>query len=249
MSGNVSISGDFSDTNASGTISTSGNITIAGYAPSNPNYAAHVHKGITTPVFPTVDTSVYAPYVQNTVGSMSGNMTVVKAKILPNTNPSFSGNTTIQGVLYIETPNRVSFSGNVTIQGAIVVANNPTGSNNTLSFSGNVSATTMDTLPANSNFPAGERALVGSFLLAPSFAVTMSGNFGTIGGSLVADSFTFSGNAGGQVNGSVIALKDAPFTESGNSPFVFGSPVTTNPAGIVFPGGLGPTQGSYLEVP
>ena len=249
MSGNVSISGDFSDTNPSGTISASGNITIAGYAPGSPNYAAHVHKGITMPVFPTVDTSVYAQYVTSTVGSMSGNMTVVNAQVLPNTNPNFSGNTTIQGILYIQTPNRVSFSGNVTIQGAIVVANNPTGSSNTLTFSGNVSATTMDTLPATAQFPAGERALIGSFLLAPSFAVSMSGNFGTIGGSMVADSFTFSGNAGGQINVSIIALKDVPFSESGNSPFVFGSPVTTNPAGIVFPGGLGPSQGSYLEVP
>jgi hypothetical protein len=249
MSGNVSISGDFSDTNASGTLSMSGNIKIGGYSPSNPNFTAHVHKGITVPVFPTVDTSIYLPYATSTYASSSGaNITVVNAIIPPNTNPTFSGNTTIQGVLYIKTPNRVSFSGNVTIQGAIVVENNPTGSN-TMNFSGNVSATSMGTLPATAQFPAGERALTGAFLLAPSYAVSMSGNFGTIGGSLVADSFTFSGNAGGEVDGSVIALKDIPFTESGNSPFVIGIPVSGIPAGIVFPGGFGAVQGSYIEVP
>jgi hypothetical protein len=249
MSGNVSISGDFSDTNAPGTLSLSGNIKIGGYSQSNPNFAAHLHKGITMPVFPTVDTSIYLPYATNTYTSSSGaNITVVNAIIPPNTNPTFSGNTTIQGVLYIETPNRVNFSGNVTIQGAIVVANNPTGSN-TMNFSGNVSATSMSTLPATAQFPAGERALTGAFLLAPSFAVSISGNFGTIGGSLLADSFTFSGNAGGEVDGSVIALKDVPFTESGNSPFFIGTPTTGIPAGIVFPGGFGAVQGSYLEVP
>jgi len=249
MSGNVSISGDFSDTNASGSLNMSGNITIGGYAPTSPNFAAHVHKGITTPAFPTVDTSMYAPYATNTYSSGSGsNVTVVNATIPPNTNPSFSGNTTIQGVLYIQTPNRVTFSGNVNITGAIVVANNPTGSN-TMAFSGNVTASAINNLPANATFPAGERALTGSFLLAPSFAVTMSGNFGTIGGSLVADSFTFSGNAGGTVNGSVIALKDVPFTESGNSPFLIGSSTTGIPTGLVFPGGFGASQGTYVEVP
>ena len=250
MSGNVSISGDFSDTNATGSISTTGNITIAGLRPSDPNFPNHVHKGITPPPFPTVDTSMYLPYATNTYSSSSGtNVSVTNAVIPPNTNPSFSGNTTIQGVLYVRTPNKVTFSGNVTITGAIVVENNPTGSNNTMTFSGNVASSAINNLPANATFPAGERALTGSFLLAPSFAVTMSGNFGTVNGSMVADSFTFSGNAGGTVNGSIIALKDVPFTESGNSPFTMNEWGSGIPTGLVFPGGFGATQGSFIEVP
>jgi len=246
MSGNVSISGDFSDTNAVGSLSMSGNVTIAGYTPSQAQFSQHVHKGIPMPVFPTVDTSVYLPYATNTY--VAGRSSYINTIVPPNTNPSFSGNVTVQGVLYIQTPNTVTFSGNTTIQGAIVVENNPTGNSNRMTFSGNVSATAMNTLPANSTFPAAERALIGSFLLAPSFAVSFSGNFGTIGGSLVADSFTFSGNAGGTVNGSVIALKDVPFTASGNSPFEIGTPVTTTPAGITFPGPYAPVPGTYLEV-
>jgi Tfp pilus assembly protein PilX len=250
MSGNVLISGDFSDTNASGSLNMSGNVSIAGYTPSNPNFAAHVHKGITTPPFPTVDTSMYLPYATNTYSASSGtNVTVTNAIIPANTNASFSGNTVIQGILYVRTPNKITFSGNVTITGAIVVENNPVGSNNTMTFSGNVASSAINNLPANSTFPAGERALTGSFLLAPTFAVTMSGNFGTVNGSMLADSFSFSGNAGGTVNGSIIALKDVPFTESGNSPFQLNEWGSGIPTGLVFPGGFGATQGSYTEVP
>lgn len=249
MTGNVSMSGAFSDTNATGAITTAGNVSIGG-STSSPNFGGNVHKGITMPTFPTVDTSPYAPYATTQVTTTSGNFTITNGYIPANMNPTFSGNITIYGVLYINAPNKVKFSGNVTIQGAVVVANNPTGTSNSLTFAGNVSATTMDTLP--NTFPAAERALTGSFLLAPDFAVTMSGNFGTIGGSLVADSFTFNGNAGGTIDGSIIALKDtAPsygVSMSGNSPFYFGNSVTSTPAGLIFPGGYAPSEGSYIEV-
>jgi hypothetical protein len=249
MSGNALITGDFSDTNAGGTMSLSGNTTIAGLKQNDPNFPDHVHKGIPVPPFPTVDTSMYATFATNTFSSSSGtNVTITNATIPPNTNPNFSGNTTIVGVLYVQTPNKVTFSGNVTITGAIVVENNPVGTTNSMTFSGNVAATTIDHLDP-STFSAAERALTGSFLLAPSFAVTMSGNFGTVGGSLLADSFNFSGNAGGTVNGSIIALKDVPFSESGNAPFQINEWGSGIPTGLVFPAGFGATQGSFIEVP
>ena len=55
----------------------------------------------------------------------------------------------IQGVLYIETPNNITFNGNVNVQGVIVTQNNPLGnlSTNILNFSGNVTATPVNTLP------------------------------------------------------------------------------------------------------
>jgi cytoskeletal protein CcmA (bactofilin family) len=248
ITGNGSISGDFSYTNSGGT-PTYGTGTIAGYTSTNLNFLQHVHSGVTAPPFPSIDTSAYAQYATSTFSGGTSNVTLTNAIIPPNTNPSFSGNSVIQGVLYVQSPNKVSFSGNLTITGCIVVANNPTGSANTLNFSGNVHAASISTLPANSTFPAGERALTGAFLLAPDFAVTFSGNFGTIGGSMIADSFNFSGNAGGTVNGSVVALKDTSLVLSGNSDIIIASTGTTNyPTGVSFGNDYVPVPGSYLEL-
>jgi len=248
ISGNGSISGDFSYTNDSGTPSY-GTGTVAGYKSTSLNFAQHVHAGVTPPTFPSIDTTIYAQYATNTFSGSTSNVTLTNAIIPPNTNPSFSGNSNIQGVLYVESPNKVSFSGNCTIAGCIVVADNPTGTTNALTFSGNVSASSISTLPANATFPAGERALTGAFILAPDYAVTFSGKFGTIGGSMIADSFTFSGNAGGTVDGSVIALKDTAMTLSGNSDIIIASTSTTNyPPGVSFGNNYVPLPATYLEL-
>ena len=125
MTGSTTISGDFSYTNAAGSPNYSGG-TIAGYSQGSANFASHVHAGVTPPQFPSIDTSMYLPYATNTyTASMGKNLVNM---ILPPGNYSFSGGTTIQGVLYIQTPANVSFTGNTTIQGAIVVENNPKGS-------------------------------------------------------------------------------------------------------------------------
>ncbi|HZL37820.1 MAG TPA: hypothetical protein VFC78_21055 [Tepidisphaeraceae bacterium] len=248
MTGSPKISGDFSFSNASGTNSFA-NGSIAGYKSNSPNFAQHIHSGVTPPLFPYIDTSSYLAYTQNTY-SGSGS-TLVNTIIPPNTNPNFAGGTTIQGVLYIKAPNHVTFSGNTTITGAIVVENNPSGSlsTNTISFSGNVTAQPMSSLPNNSNFPAGEKALTGAFLLAPNFGVTFTGNFGTIGGSIIASQFTYSGNAGGVVQGTVINLNDSAMSMAGNSDIIIASTGTTNyPAGVSFGNKFAPLPGTYEEV-
>ncbi|MDB5171960.1 MAG: hypothetical protein JWN51_733 [Phycisphaerales bacterium] len=253
MTGGPQISGDFSYTNASGS-NTYANGSIAGLGQSSANFSQHVHAGVTPPLFPTIDTSSYATYATNTYsagGGGKGAPSLVNTIIPPNTNPSFAGGTTIKGVLYIQTPNKVTFSGDVTIQGAIVVQNNPTGdpTTNSISFSGNVSATSIGTLPANATYPAGERGLTGAFLLAPNFAVSFTGNFGTIGGSIVASKFSLSGNAGGTVQGTVINLNDTAMSLSGNSDIIIASTGTTNyPTGVVFGSKFAPLPGTYEEV-
>ena len=248
MTGSTVISGDVSMVNPSGHLATTGSPSVDGYTPASPNFASHVHIGVTPPDFPQIDTTAFVPFATNTY---AGGKTLVNTVIPPNTNPSFSGNTTIQGVLYIKTPNNVSFSGNLTVQGVIIVENNPKGgtAGNSLSFSGNVSATSISTLPANATFPAAERALSNVFLLAPSYAVSFSGNFGTIGGSMIADKFTFSGNAGGTVTGSVVGLADLPMTLSGNSDIAIQSTGTTAyPPGVFFGSSYAPLSDTWQEV-
>src|SRR5205807_2207978 len=109
--------------------------------------------GVPAPDFPTVDVAAFTPYPTNAY--VPGSRNLVNVHIPANTNPTFNANTTIQGVLLIDTPNVVTFNGNLTIQGAIVTQNNPTGTTatNVLNFSGNVSATSIGTLPSGSTFP------------------------------------------------------------------------------------------------
>jgi len=248
--GNSSISGDLSYTNNVAP-SFGGSITIAGYPKTSLYFNDHVHAGIEAPEFPTIDTSTYLPYCTTTWSPSMGTsgVTLTNCIIPANANPPFSA-VTVKGILYVMTPNKITFSGNTTIQGCIVVQNNPIGLSNTLDFSGNVAASGIDTLPASFQFPEGERELTGAFLLAPSFSVTYGGNFGTIGGSMIADKFTFSGNAGGTVRGSVIALKDTPLTLSGNSVITIAAAGTTEyPPGVKFGSHYTTIPGSYLEVP
>lgn len=247
MTGNPQIAGDASFVDPNAVTSVSAGSSIGGYSPSSGSYASHIHKGVTAPAFPQVDTAAFLPFCTNTYSS--GN-TLVNC-ILPPGNYSFAGNTTIQGVLYIKSPATVSFTGNLTIQGCIVVENNAVGTpaTNTLRFAGNVSASAIDTLPANATFPAAERALTNSFLLAPNDSVTFSGNFGTIGGSIIADNLSFSGNAGGTVSGSVIGLADKPLALQGNSDIIINSTGTSKyPAGVFFGSQYVPLPDTYQEV-
>lgn len=251
MTGSPKISGDFSYSNSNGTNSYASG-TIAGYGSTSPNFSQHVHAGVTPPLFPFIDTSSYYSYTTNTyTGTGLNGPTLINAVIPPNANLTFSGGTTIQGVLYIQTPNKIKFAGNVTITGAIVVENNPQGdpTTNSLYFGGNVSAQPMSSLPSNSNFPAGEKALTGAFILAPQFSVTFTGNFGTIGGSIVASQLTYSGNAGGVVDGTVINLNDTAMSMAGTSDIVIASTGTSNyPAGVSFGNKFAPLPGTYDEV-
>ncbi len=247
MTGSPQISGDASFVDPNAVTSISSGSTIDGFAPSSGNFAAHVHKGVDAPTFPQVDTAAFLPYCTNTY--TSGN-TLINC-ILPPGNYNFSGNTTIKGILYIKTPATVKFTGNLTIQGCIVVENNPLGSpaTNTLNFAGNVSASGIETLPVSATYPAGEVALKNAFLLAPNFSASFSGNFGTIGGSIIADKLSFSGNAGGTVNGSVIGLADQPLSLAGNSDIIISSTGTSQyPAGVFFGSQYVPLSDTYQEV-
>jgi hypothetical protein len=265
MSGSPSISGDFSYTNPDGNNSFAGG-SIAGYTSGNSNFADHVHKGVTAPEFPTIDSSVFAPFVPaatapagpqvittaNPVG-----LSFTNIRIKAGANPKFSANTIIRGVIYVETPNQITFNGAATIQGVIVVQNDPTGgpTTNTMNFSGNLTHQGVETLD-----PAvfgNLTKLTGSFLLAPTFAVTMTGNSNQVGGTIVTSKLAISGNAGANVKGTVINLDDNPLNDpsvpgvdlSGNSDIIIASTGTTNyPAGVVFGTHFAPLPDTYEEV-
>jgi hypothetical protein len=238
---------------------------VAGLKPTNAAFADHVHKGVSDVPFPTIDTSAFAAFVPSATDTGSqvintSNPTGTSFKnirIKANSNPTFAANTTIQGVVYIETPNKVSFSGAANITGVIAVQTDgnsnatldPTA--NTLSFGGTVNYQGVDKLPTNdpTNFPDTLRSLTGSMLLAPGFGVTFKGNFGAVGASLVAGQFTFNGTSGGTITGSVINMTDKPLSLSGTSDIVIQSAGTANyPAGVFFGDHFAPLPKTYAEV-
>ena len=168
--------------------------------------------------------------------------------IPPNTNPTFNGNTTIQGVLLVQAPNVVTFGGNLTVQGVIVSDNSSTLDlvHNQLKFAGTVNASSVDTLPASFG---GLRQLTGAFLLANNFAASFSGNFGQINGHVIASQITMGGNATGTIKGSLIGLNDLPMSITGSSDIIIASTGTTNyPTGVTFGSSYAPLPGTYSEV-
>jgi hypothetical protein len=85
--------------------------------------------------------------------------------------------------------------------------------------------------------------------MAPGFAASFGGNFGTLNGAIVANGIEFYGTAGGTINGSVINYSDTPMILSGNSDLIF------NRTGLTeVPAGFGPEiimhyiPSSYQEV-
>ncbi|MCC6424727.1 MAG: hypothetical protein IT447_14730 [Phycisphaerales bacterium] len=262
MTGNSLISGHVSFVNAAAMLSLSTNSTIAGLHYDDAGFDDVIHKGIEPPEFPFVDTSLFEQYVPPSYDTGSSvirtskpsGTTFKNIRIKAGTNPSFSANTKIQGVMYVESPNKVTFSGNTTIQGVIVVEtdgdNNesldPT--QNLITFSGNVSFSDVSTLPSTSDFPASLRQLTGAMLLAPGYGTSFSGNFNTISGSLIASQVSFSGNAGGTVRGSIINLNKTATSLSGNSDIIIESQGTANyPPAIKFGSSYSPLPYTYSE--
>jgi hypothetical protein len=240
LTGNVNIGGDVVVVNPDGHISTSGNVTIGGTQTI----------GATEPQWPQVDISPFTPYATNVRSSGgSSDLTLSNIIIPPNTNPTFSGNVTIRGVVYIQAPNKVTFSGNTTIIGTIV-ADQPAVDNltaNQIKFTGNVTTGGVESLPAGAQYD-GLRALTGSFLLAPGFSTQFTGNFSTVNGCMVASEFKFTGNAGGTLKGGVVNLRDSAFQMTGNARLVIDREgAVANPAGIVSNTTLVCVSGSYAE--
>jgi len=205
--------------------------------------------GVEEPQWPQVDQDVFSPYATNTCTSGGQNITLSNVRIPPNTNPTFSGNVTILGVMYVQTPNKVTFTGNCTITG-VIVCQTPTVDNltaNSVEFKGTVDSSPVENLPAGSQYD-GLRDLTGSFLLAPGFSVSFGGNFGTINGCMVASKFSFSGTAGGTVKGGIVNLRDSSFSLRGTSPVIIDKQhAVEDPAGIIASYRLVCVSGSYVE--
>ena len=178
----------------------------------------HITPGYGDVEFPVPNPSYFEHYVVEDINLAETTFTNVR--IPPNTNPSFGGGVTMYGVVFIETPNLVTFTGHVTITGIIVGDGDVTDDSGTnrIDFLGTVASNPVTALPAG----FGElREETGTFLMAPGFSLSFGGDFETINGAIAANGITFSGNAGGTIEGSVLNYADTKMELSGNSDLFF----------------------------
>lgn len=253
--GNASIAGDlYACADDISTINLSGNADVGGESDTDEIYANHTHLGMDEPEFPELDLAPFPALTTTVIDSStqtSGIKTFENAHILPGTNPTFNGITTINGILYIEAPNNVKFNGNLVINGFIVTSDGsdlPL-SDNQITFCGNVSVPGVDALPDTPEFQD-VKDQEGTAILAPGFGVTFRGNNSGIDGLIAADQLTFRGNTslGGELTGSVLGLADLPMLVRGNTKITINRPDDDYaPVGFKYNSTFKVIGGSYSE--
>jgi hypothetical protein len=164
------------------------------------NYTKVVDK----PEFPIIDTSIYKPYATNTY---AGESTLKNVRIPAGTNPKFTGGATIQGILYIESPNTVEFRGNTQLQGFIVFENKGSTAVNVIDQRGNFSHMP---LPSGPEYD-GLRSTSGLAVLAPTTRMLNSGSVDSdLKGNVVLGTFANAGSADWTIqNGSMLLMDDS----------------------------------------
>jgi Tfp pilus assembly protein PilX len=198
----------------------------------------HIETGVDVPDFPEPYTAPFASYAVNIVDEntdTSLDATFENIRILADTNPNFTGHSTLKGVVFIETPNVVTFTGAVDMTGIIVGDGDWTDNSGTnqLIFQGNVDSTSVSELPTEAQYE-GLHEEIGTFVMAPGFSVSFGGSFSTLAGAIAGNGVSFFGNAGGTINGSIINYSDETMSLSGNSDLFFNrSGLDEVPAGFI----------------
>jgi len=198
----------------------------------------HVSFGVATSKFPEPNPTYFENYVTNVIDpntDTATNATYENVRILAGTNPNFTGQVTLNGVVFIEAPSVVTFTGGTIITGIIVGdgdLNDNSGANQ-INFSGNVISFPVTDLPDEEQFSQ-LRNETGTFLIAPGFSASFGGNFNTMNGTIAANGIQFYGNAGGTISGSILNYSDAEAEITGNSDLYFNRSGTIHvPAGFV----------------
>jgi len=234
IGGNANFDGDFTLRNPAAQFSYAGDLQIGG----DTGQAAidnHVTTGAPAVDFPAPDVQAFATYVTgpvvdaNTMDLTKG-LTLTNASIPANTNPTFAGTVTINGVLWVESPNVVTFNRNCQLNG-ILVGDSYIGSTegNQINFAGNF---------ATGAYPEGDefgalQTMIGTSVVAPGFAVSFTGNFSAIDGVMAVSGATFAGNASADIRGTIINYSDQPTVVDGNISMTF-----DRSGGTKIPGGF-----------
>jgi hypothetical protein len=247
--GNVNFDGDISIGNPLANVDFQGDIQIAG---ENGQTALdnHVITDAGQVEFPVPETAPFRPYatgdVINSGTDINDSMTITNVVIEAGTNPNFSGNIIIEGILFIEQPNIVTFERNVQLNGMVVGDGDVSDpGQNSVTFSGNF---------ATGSYPSGVefdqiRNEAGTSILAPGFAASFEGNFSTLDGVVAVSGATFSGNVSADIKGTIINYAETPLAVEGNATMIFDRSASTKvPAGFDLWRVLDYNPSSYTEV-
>lgn len=220
--------------------------TVGGSSIPGVILADHVHE-VEPPEFPTVDTSVYRSYATNTF--VDGARTQQNIRIPAGTNPRFNGGDSVQGIMYIESPNTVTFRGNFNLQGFIVFENTADETANVLDFRGNVS---QNPLPSGAAFDS-LRATTGVSILAPTTKVFMSGSTDSLlRGNVIIGKLDYNGSADVQIDrGTIMTYNEGSDSAGFNGKTVKFTATGSNnqpTSGISFSSNFRPDPTSYQEI-
>jgi len=159
-------------------------------------------------------------------------ITLTNATIKGGTNPVFGGSVTIEGILFIESPNKIRFDRNVALHDIMVAdgdVHNPDPGTNSIDIMGNFES---HPYPDGMEFDP-IRQEVGSSIIAPGFYTTFAGNFSTLEGVVAVSGAHFAGNMNAQINGTIINYSDSPTVVEGNATMNFDRVDSTKtPAGF-----------------
>jgi hypothetical protein len=163
----------------------------------------------TPPAFPEFTTDPYSTFTTTTATGAAGTTTLKNVRIPAGTNPTFNGNCTLQGVMFIESPNEVKIQGSMNLNGFIVFEGEGDSSVNRLTISGNL---TSGPLPSSSEFDA-IRSASGVAILAPTTALTITGSARSmLKGNVITSTFTSDGTAVSEViidHGTLLTLEES----------------------------------------
>lgn len=223
-----------------------------------------VYPNAAMPSFPAVDTTGFAsfvpsataaagPKVLTATSSIASGAVLTNIRIKANANLTFQNNVQLNGVIYIESPNKITIASVQSVNGIIVTDNDTTKpiSGNTLTINNGAVLNGLETLNA-ANFAASEniatlKTLAGALILAPNYKVTVAGGAQTFNGTMVASSWDISNGYRGTINGSLINLADTAFTMVGGGQITFTGGSKSIP-GLGGGAKLSVDLGSYLEV-
>jgi len=248
---NASVAGDVTIANEYATYTAGDKCSVGGA--TGEDIADHVHVGADYAVFPTPDAEYFRDFATGGViddnHDWDNDSVLDNVIISANTNPTFSGNVIINGILFIEMPNVVKFTGQSVINGMIVASGDLSDNSgtNSITFDGQVQNNDVSTLEG-SQFDAIKQE-TGTFILAPGFSIEFAGQALSVNGAIAGNGMSFSGQATGTVNGSIINYSTNPMMMTGQTTLTFNrSGAGSDPAGFVPNQTLAFQPESYLEL-
>jgi len=250
LCGNTTVAGELHLSDPAATVGIRGNsVTVHGATGRDEILENHVHR-VAEPEFPAINTEPLASLVPLTDLEPSSNYngdTYSNIRIRSGSHPDFGNDVVLNGIVYIEAPNKVTFKNNCTIKGMIITEDGSSYGLDScqLIFKSKVTCLGVETLPEEFS---SVKEHTGTFILAPGFAVEFRGQVNTINGTIAADRFDFRANCNLTIKGFVLGLSDHAMTFHGNNSVTIDtSNADRTPAGLLVPKQLVPVQGTYRE--